>query len=147
VFVLDAESVQGDKLIVPSRVRAGVCDYSDDIWSGQVYLSLTDGRWKSVHVTGEWELDVCGPGRVVGRDKRPDDVIERGPQIVDGVADQNPEIILRHGLVCFDPQGSFGGFGVLANLDAPVLAEEGLDLRVQVRDVMFGAGNLQGCSV
>lgn len=144
VFVSDAQFVESEQLCVPSLVRACLADYFDDLWSGEMYLSVTDARFKTVLITGEWKLDAVGVRRIVGRDERPDQVIQCGTKVMHGVADNRAEV-RWDGFVCFKKEGSLAGLGLLCDNNSPVHGKERNGLSVEIVDVMFGAGYLSIC--
>ncbi len=91
VFVDIVEVIQGDQILIPSRIRSKIFNYRNNIRSGEVYLSLFDERPKCGEIVGEWELDEFGTRRVVRRNEFPNDVIERSSEVVRGVADDQAE--------------------------------------------------------
>lgn len=137
VFVGDTQLMESPQIFVPSTVRARIADYSDDIFSGEMYESIANRGLKGVRVIDEWPLDLFGIARTVGRDKCPDNVVQGRTKVMGGISDQQSETVWD-GFVNFNKQGSLACFGLFLENNGVVRGEERIHLRFEVIDVMFG---------
>ena len=141
VLVDIIQLMQCKQIPVPSRIRARHCKYFDDLWSGQIYMSLRDGLHKSARVFGKWILDPIWAGRIMRGNKFPNGMIKGTPQVVDCIAGDQPETIWD-GFVACDADGALAALFIVMDDNFPVLSEETRGLRLKVVDVMLGSFNL-----
>jgi len=138
MLVQDVEVMKQYEIIsLPSWVGFYLVNCFDELWSGELYLSVRDGTHKSVRRCGKWELDSLGGWRVVGGNECPNDVIQGGMKIVDRISDAQTDGALK-GFVTLDKYASITGLGIVHNDDAPPAAAERCPLPFNIVDVMFG---------
>ena len=128
---------QGEIVTLPSRVRLYFINCFDDLWSGELYLSISDGAHKSARRFGKWELDPVGGWRVVGTDQIPDDVVKGGMEIVRSIPDQESDGVLR-GFVAFDKYSALTGCGIVADGDPSATSTKSVPLSFDLIDMMLG---------
>jgi hypothetical protein len=141
VLVADTQFMEPKQVLVPSTVRARLADYSDDIFSSEIYGSISNRCLKRVGFFDEWPLDAFGIARTVGLDKRPDDVIQGRTKIVNGISNQQSETIWDR-FVGFNKQGSLTRFRSFLETDGIVQAKERINLRLEIIDMMLGPREL-----
>lgn len=142
VFVCDVHLVERQEGVVASLVRFDLVeDTGNDIGMGDLYVSLAKGTFHLLSSLTNRKLDVlCGPIRP--SDELACDVINSGPQIVQGVADDKGNL-LGEGLRDSELEDVVSGLRIF--LDAKsikISLEEVVQDGVQIEDVLLGPFNL-----
>lgn len=134
VLVLHIKGMDQRQAGVPSVVRLEVGYGFDDLFAGDLYLSILDGRYKSLRLFREGKMDL----RFDMPRHSKEGLIERRAEIVDGIPDDEREG-WRDGILYFDNVGQLSGLAVAAlhQSEGPV-RKEGFDLGIEVVDVMTG---------
>jgi hypothetical protein len=116
----------------------------NDLFSGRPYLSILDGRINSFGLRRKGKLDFVELGGVCpGARQCVNRQVERGPQIVDGISDDEPKLI-GNGLLCFDTEHGPPSLRLVAEEKLKrLLAEEGVDPLIEIIDVIAGPLDFQ----
>jgi hypothetical protein len=142
VLIADIKLMDGMKPVFPGRVRLQRLDCSDNPFSGNLYLSASNGTFHGLRVLAEREIEVIGTRNFVAQQCENQE-IERASKIMNSVSEYEGEKCWD-GWLCFDekltlrqlwnlPDPKFEGF----------LRQIGIDLPVQIRDVMLGPFNFE----
>ena len=144
VLIGYVQGVDSVELFVPARIRLEVVDFLDDLFAGEVYLSCLNGSTKTLRRFAEWKLDrapLSGCFAFIANHLK-DEQIEGGSQVVDGIANDQGDCIW-HGYLGFDRVGNLAGLAVKATKNSQgMLGRVGINLPVEVDDVMLGPLNL-----
>lgn len=140
MLVSDVQFMKQKKLAVVARIGFGIAYSLNDLFSGEVYFSVTDHRFKSVRFFAERELNFLGI-RIEGANDLPDHLIQGRPQIMNGVPYDKREV-WRDGLMYVDAKETCTGFGVFDKTEGvSSFVKERSDIAVEVADVLFRAPN------
>ena len=140
MLVGNVESIKASEEVISSRVRFHRADCLDDLFAGELYFPLRYSSFKALRLGSERKLNASAllSGREVRRDGRPNGMVEGASEVVSRVADDCGEQVWDGG-VGFDAQGTLTDLSIrLHDKAVAALGEEGLDLPIQVVDVMFG---------
>lgn len=137
VFVSGVQGLDAVEVLVPACIGLEFAYYSNDIFSGETYLSTRYGTFQSFLTGGERKVDAVGvPCFVVNQ--LVDQDVQRAFQVVDCVS-QNKRDFVGNGLVLFNKYLSLIGF---LRKSAPQpegsLLKEVFDEPVQIADVLIG---------
>lgn len=111
VFVRDVQPMEKEKFTVPVRIGFGLAYCFDDLFSGEMYFSHSDHRFKTLRFLTKRELDVIGRPWVEWRDYLPDELVEGGTEIVNGVPDDKCEF-WRNGFMLMHLEPAFSYFWI-----------------------------------
>jgi hypothetical protein len=141
MLVLSVQPMQCVKHFVPSGVGLEGCYCLDDLFAGELYLSLINGACKTLCFFGEGERNKVRAGRL-GAGELEHGKIESRAQVMDGVANDKREF-LWDGDIGFDSDGNL----VCLRVEMPQELEwpfvhERVDLTPKIIDVMLGPFNL-----
>jgi hypothetical protein len=138
VLVGNIESMKVVEKIVPARIRFQFAEFLDDLFAGDLYLSLREKTFKTLRFSAEGKHDVLGTRRIEWRNNVPREVIERRPKVMNGVPDDE-RIRFGNGCVYIDAQGALTGLSVVKDVHlAANFPVEIVALGIQVFDVMLG---------
>ncbi len=137
VLVGNIKNMQAIKNVVPSRVRLQVAEFLGDFFAGNLYLSVCENRFKTLRSFAKGKLDLVRD-RAMGTQDIPSHVIEGGSEIVNGIADDEREMI-GNGRVYFSDQGALAGMSIVVGREPASLAiVQSLGLGNKILDVMLG---------
>lgn len=134
VLVLYVEGMDQSQAGIPSKVRFERGYRFNDLFAGDLYASVLDGRRQAIRFLGEGKVDF----RVNVSGDAEHGEIQCGPQVVNGISDDGGEG-WRDGLLLFDSVGDLSGLAVdaLDKFERP-LGEEGRNLGFEIIDVVCG---------
>lgn len=144
MFVFQVERVDREQICaIPSRVRLQTGYLSNDLFAGEIYLGAGHSAYKGVTFLRERKLDAFMLNlRDDGGQNSINQDIEGASKIVGSVTNGERNLDWE-GEACFDNQGLFIGFRVLASNEFErTLGEIGFNLPTHVVDVMLGPRNL-----
>ena len=145
VLVCYVERVNPIEQLIPARIWLERIYHVDDLFAGDLYLSIRDGAFKGFRSSAEGELNSLGALCFVASHCE-NQKIKRGPQVMDRVSDNQSEAIWD-GFIAYDFEGSLCSLWVNANNDFERAArQKGVDLPVQIIDVVLGPFNLESGS-
>lgn len=141
VFVVDVETMETPKEIIPSVVRLQSADSFYRCWAGSLYASLKFGL-HSICASGDGELGPVTGGSSSSLNKLPGKVIQGTPEVVDGVADDRGPAA-RRVLRDLDAIQFLSSFRLFLGEHAVGLAiSEAFDLQFEITDVLLGPFDL-----
>lgn len=136
VFVCDIESVKAVEPLTSAWVRLHSLNFSDDLFSGKLCLSIRHGGYKAVLLPRERELHAL---RALGAtsDHGEHQNIESAPKVVDSVTETQRNFI-REGHLLFDGMGLLQGFCIPNDDETKrIFCEVGIDAASKLVDVML----------
>ncbi len=137
VLIGNIENMKSIQKVVSARIRLQVAEFLSDFFAGDLYLSISQNRFKTLRLSAKRELYLIGGGVVRSQDI-PSEVIQGGAQIVDRVTDDEREMI-GNGRVYIGDQGALAGLSVvLDGKPAAIGVVQSLRLGNKVLDVMLG---------
>lgn len=138
MLVGNIELMKRVEYVVPARIRLQSAEFLDDFFAGELYLSMRERTFKTVRLSAKRKLDVPGTGRIEWADDIPRQMIQRGSQIVNCIANDEGEM-WWNGRIYVNAQGAHAGVGIILDekfrLGFPV---ELLGERYKILDVMLG---------
>lgn len=141
VLVAQVEKVDTVKRIIPARIRFERVYRSDDVFSGDLYLSIRNGATQPLCRAGKgeknslWSWSVIA-NHTVGKE------IEGGFEIVNGIPDNQGEVFWD-GFLGFDDKNTLGALWInFVHQHEGCISDECFNLPMQIVDVMFGPLNL-----
>lgn len=137
VLVGNIKNMETIKNVIPSRVRLQVAEFLGDFFAGNLYLSVRENRFKTLRSFAKGKLDLVRD-RAMGTQDIPSHMIEGGSEIVNGIADDEREMI-GNGRVYFSDQGALAGMSIVVGREPASLAiVQSLGLGNKILDVMLG---------
>lgn len=140
MLVAFVQNLDRVKIEVPARIRLRRMNYVDDLWGGEVHLSCIDGTTKTLLCARERKPDSASVLCLTPNHSEAE-VVERGPEIVDSISEQEGER-LWHGVLGLDINQSLVGIFAFPN------SEFERDFRkivgyfpVKITDVLLGPLN------
>ena len=142
VLVCYVKGVNSVKKCVPTRIRLKGFDRVDDLFSGELHLSVLDGGFKSFNSRGEGELHGFRSWSFVAHHAE-HNKIKGASEVMNRISENHGELIWN-GYVCFDADGSLFGLWIIDDDECVrALRKIGVYFPVQVIDVVFGPINLK----
>lgn len=141
VLIAQVEEVDAIKRIIPTRVRFERVYRSDDVFSGDLYLSIRNGATQPLCRAGKGEKNSLWfwsaiTNHTVGEE------IKGGFEIVNGIPDNQGEVVWD-GFLGFDDKGTLGTLWInFVHQDKRCTGDECFNFPMQIVDVMFGPLNL-----
>lgn len=141
VFVRNVKRMKQKEFAVPVRIGFGLAYCFDDLFSGEVYFSHSDDRFKTVRFLTKGELDSIGLQGAEWRDYLPDELVEGGVEVMNSVSDDKCEF-WRDGVMLPELKPAFSYFGVCNERQATSVSRKELPVfRMEIIDVLYRASN------
>ena len=142
MLVMNIQTMKAVKERIAASVWFKLIDCSLDVFSGNVYLSLAENRFKGLSILPEWELNVI---RAAGfpADNLENSDVQSGSQIVHRITNDQAKFVWD-GFLDFDADDTFCRLWVEpADEFKRIFAQELGDPCVEAVDVMLGPFNLK----
>lgn len=149
VLVDNIELMEQPERLIESLVRLYRTDDVKRIWSDLLYFSITDGRLVLLGGISDWKVNALVGTPACRFNKLPHQVIQRSSEIVDGISD-NQRNVIRNRFDTGNIKRSVLKFGYRMRLGSKCIGlslNKNPDGGFQVADVLFGPFNFQSDSV
>lgn len=138
VLVGNIKLMQSVEQVVAARVRFQFTESLDDLFSGELYLSMRNSRFKTLRFAHKRKLNIVRPFGGKWPDNVPCQVVEAGSQVMDCVPCNEGELV-GNGRVYLDCQGALAGMSIILDEEVGTRAfAKGLRPRMKVFDVLLG---------
>lgn len=138
VFVTGVKGIEAPQLFVPVTVRLEVVNRFHDLFTGELYLSLLNGSFKSILFPYKRELNIAQSDVSTIFHHAENGKVQSRPQVMNSISNNEREA-WRNGLIGFGPEYYLSSLALELDDELKgVLRQEGIDLPAKIIDVMAG---------